>query len=99
MTTLRLRALGNMLDLARDHVLEQGGNNRGPVVDKIIKYAKGQLGEPWCVDTVIYAYGHAGSKHMRPGSPRAVRLMLQRGVQRVARSKARPGDVVRYVFD
>jgi hypothetical protein len=94
---LRLAALNIVLDLARKHVAEQGGNNRGLNVDPIIRYAQGQVGEPWCVDTVIYAYGHAGSKYMRPGSPRAVRLMVQPGVH--VTKKAAPGCPVRYIFD
>jgi hypothetical protein len=96
MKLLRMRALENMLELAREHVVEQGGNNRGPMVGRIIEYAHGIIGEPWCVDTIIYAYGHAGSRDERPGSPRAVRLMAQPGV-RITRAP-RPGDIVRYSF-
>lgn len=94
---LRLAALRVMLDLARNGVHEVNGNNRGPMVDKIIRYAGGDLGEPWCVDGVIWAYGHAGSKVVRPGYPRAVRLMKVNGVH--VTKKARPGNIVRYVFD
>jgi hypothetical protein len=94
---LRLAALRIMLDLARNGVHEVNGNNRGPMVDRIIKYAGGDLGEPWCVDGVIWSYGHAGSTVVKPGYPRAVSLMRVKGVH-VTR-KARPGCIVRFVFD
>jgi hypothetical protein len=94
---LGLRALDQVLDLAREHVREVGFNNRGPVVDKVITYAHGQVGEPWCVDTVIWGYGHAGSTIVRPGYPRAVAAMLTAGVK--ATTKPRSGDVIRYRFD
>lgn len=94
---LRLRALDIGLDLARAHVVEGGRNNRGPVVDNIIGYAHGDLGEPWCVDFDIWCYGHAGSRFLKPGSPRAVRLMNAHGVRPV--KAAKPGDPVRFTFD
>lgn len=78
-------------------VAEVGGNNRGRRVDEIIRYAKGALGEPWCVDFVIWCYGHAGSKIVRPGFTRAVAYMLAGGV--VQTSSPRLGDPVRYSFD
>lgn len=95
---MRLAALRNMLKLAREHVREVGGNNRGGTVDKIIAYAHGALGEAWCVDGVIWAYGHAGSKIVKPGFTRAVRYMNGAGV-RVVRWFPRPGHIVRYTFD
>lgn len=94
---LRLDALHRVLELARQHAVESGGNNRGPLIDKIIDYAGGDRGEPYCVDTVIWGYGHAGSKVVRPGYPRAVRLMDVPGVHRTDGGKA--GCIVRYVFD
>jgi hypothetical protein len=78
-------------------VHEQGGNNRGPMVDRIIRYAHGDLGEPWCVDTVIWSYGHAGSEVVKPGYPRAVSAMLVAGVVRT--TTPQPGDIVRFTFD
>lgn len=78
-------------------VHEQGANNRGPKVDEIIRYAHGDLGEPWCVDTVIWSYGHAGSKVVKPGFPRAVSMMHVPGL--VGISSPQPGDIVRFTFD
>lgn len=42
-------------------VMEQGGNNTGPTVDKIIKGNGGVIGEPWCGDFVAWCYRAAGS--------------------------------------
>lgn len=94
---LRVKARDHAnLVLAR-HVFETGGNNRGPAVEDIIRYAQGDVGEPWCVDFVIYCYGHAGSQIVKPGFPRAVRMMHTDGTMIV--SDPRPGDIVRYTFD
>jgi hypothetical protein len=78
-------------------VMEQGGNNRGRKVEEIIRYAQGVVPEAWCVDFLIYCYGHAGSKIVRPGYTRAVRFMLAPGVVRT--SSPRRGDMVRFSFD
>jgi hypothetical protein len=78
-------------------VHEVGGNNRGPMVDRIIRYADGELGEPWCVDGVIWSYGHAGSEVVKPGYPRAVSMMVVPGV--VHTTTPQPGDIVRFTFD
>ena len=43
-------------------VMEQGGNNTGPEVDKIIRANGGVIGEPWCGDFVAFCYRQAGSK-------------------------------------
>ena len=43
-------------------VMEQGGNNTGPMVNKIIKANGGDIGEPWCGDFIAYCYRQAGSK-------------------------------------
>lgn len=95
--TLRRRALKHAK--FNVGVKEVGGNNRGPKVDEIIKYAKGTLGEPWCVDGVIWCYGHSGSTVVKPGFPRAVRDMARRkGVVKVE-GKAHSGNIVRFVFD
>lgn len=94
---LRIRALDQAeLQLAQ-HVFETGGNNRGPAVERIIRYAQGDIGEPWCVDFVIWCYGQAGSRVVKPGYPRAVRLM--RTAQTMVVSDPRPGDIVRFSFD
>lgn len=92
---LRLRAWNQMGALVGTH--EQGGNNTGPMVDRIIHYAGGSIGEPWCVDTDIYAYGHAGSDVVKPGYPRAVRSMHTSGTQ--VTENPETGDMVRYKFD
>lgn len=44
------------------HVREVGGNNRGKLVEKIIKAAGGTPGEAWCGDFDAYCYLLAGSK-------------------------------------
>lgn len=43
-------------------VMEHGGNNTGPMVDRLIRDNNGAIGEPWCGDTVAYCYRKAGSK-------------------------------------
>jgi hypothetical protein len=92
---LRLRALAE----ARKKIgtMEHGSNNRGTAVEQIIHYANGQDPEPWCVDFVIWSYGHAGSKIIKPGYPRAVSWMHTPGT--VTTTSPQPGDVVRYTFD
>ena len=77
--------------------MESGGNNRGRKVEEVIHYAQGQVPEPWCVDFIIWCFGHAGSKIVKPGFPRAVALMLTGGVVRTASPKR--GAIVRYLFD
>ncbi len=56
---LRVRALREAQSMLG--VLEVGGNNRGPIVDKIIRSNGGDLGEAWCGDAVAYWYRRAGS--------------------------------------
>jgi hypothetical protein len=94
---LRIRALDRARLTLAQHVFETGGNNRGPKVEAIIKYAGGDVGEPWCVDFVIDCYGHAGSAVVKPGYPRAVRSMNTGGT--TVTSSPQPGDIVRYTFD
>jgi Putative peptidoglycan binding domain len=94
---LAAAALAQAQKLLAEHVHEQGANNRGPIVDQIIRYADGQLGEPWCVDTVIWCYGHAGSKIVKPGFTREVSQMLQAGLVRT--TTPQPGDICRFIFD
>jgi tellurite resistance protein len=78
-------------------VMEVGGNNRGRKVLEIIHYAGGPGPEAWCVDFVIWCYGHAGSTAVRPGFTRAVRFMKATGL--VPTSAPKRGDIVRYTFD
>ena len=93
---LRLRALRVMLDWARAGVHEQGGNNRGPEVDKIIRKAGGTPGEPWCGDTVAAAYLTAGIKPRYVTRAWAYVPTLARVLTRVR--NPRPGHVVIYDF-
>jgi hypothetical protein len=79
-------------------VMESGGNNRGPVVEKITRYALGTVGEPWCVNFNIWCYGHAGSQFVKPGYTRAVRYMFPHDGL-IQTSSPRPGDMVRFSFD
>ena len=78
-------------------VMEVGGNNRGSKVLEIIRYAGGPGPEAWCVDFVIWCYGHAGSTAVRRGFTRAVRYMHAAGLVTTAAPKR--GDIVRYRFD
>lgn len=78
-------------------VMERGGNNTGPIVDKIIQANGGLIGEPWCGDFVAYVYRLAGSKSVTR-SWAAVRLLsLVSGVRRTSSPKR--GDLVRFTFD
>lgn len=94
---LQALALANARQQLRAHVMETGGNNRGPAVERIITYAKGQIGEPWCVDFVIWCYGHAGSLTIRPGFTRAVAYMRTYTI--TGTLNPIPGDPLRYTFD
>lgn len=78
-------------------VMEQGGNNAGPMVEKIIHANGGSTGEPWCGDFVAYCYRLAGSKAVSR-SWAAVRLL--RGLLGIkATATPLPGDLVTYTFD
>ena len=44
-------------------VREQGGNNRGPVVDRIIREAGGVPGQAWCSYTLIYIWRRCSVPH------------------------------------
>jgi hypothetical protein len=92
---MRLRALEAAESLVG--VMEVGGNNRGPMVNRIILANDGAIGEPWCGDFVAYCYRQAGSKAVTR-SWASVRLLGSvSGVQRV--SKPLAGDLVRFNFD
>jgi hypothetical protein len=90
---LRLRAWDVMQTLIDEKVTEQGGNNRGAEVEKIIRANGGVPGEAWCGDTVAYTYLKAGSK-MVTRSWAAVRLLLAGGSTRYPKR----GHIVRYDF-
>jgi len=44
-------------------IREQGGNNRGPVVDVIILQAGGRPGQAWCSYMMIYLWKRCGIPH------------------------------------
>lgn len=94
-STLRDRAYAYATGLIG--VMEQGGNNRGPMVTKIITANGGAGPEPWCGDFVAYCYRAAGSKAVTRAWA-AVRLLA--GVAGVKRTRSpRRGDLVRFTFD
>lgn len=78
-------------------VMEQGGNNTGPVVDKIIRENSGAIGEPWCGDFVAYCYRLAGSKLVQRLWASVYYLGRITGL--VKTSSPKPGDLVRFTFD
>lgn len=78
-------------------VMEQGGNNTGPMVDKIIKANGGDIGEPWCGDFIAYVYRQAGSKAVTRSWASVRALSAVAGVKRVGTPQ--PGDLVRFKFD
>lgn len=94
---LRVRALNVMLQWERDGVTEQGGNNRGPVVDRIIRKAGGTPGEPWCGDTVAAAYITAGSKTATQSARTFAYVPWIKGLLSRVRFPL-PGHVVTYDF-
>lgn len=94
------RTLGQKaLDVARTliGVMEQGGNNTGPIVDKIIRANGGVIGEPWCGDFCAFCYRIAGSKLVQRLWASVYYLGTLLGINKVAVPK--PGDLVRFKFD
>jgi len=78
-------------------VMEQGGNNRGPQVEQIIREGGGRVGDAWCGWFMATVYKRAGSKSVT-WHWGAVRLWLPlAGLKRV--SKPKRGDAVRFTFD
>jgi hypothetical protein len=94
-TPIRLKALKIAEGLIG--VMEQGGNNTGPIVDKIIRANGGAIGEPWCGDFVAYCYRLAGSKLVQRGWASVSMLGALFGIRRT--SSPRRGDLVRFTFD
>jgi hypothetical protein len=92
---LRLRALSNARHLLG--VVERGGNNTGPVVDRIIRANNGSIGEPWCGDFVAYVYRNAGSKSVQRAWAATRFLGRIAGQSSRGRRSGEPGDIV--VFD
>ena len=93
--TLQKRALRTADALVG--VMEQGGNNTGPMVNKIITANGGDIGEPWCGDFIAYCYRQAGSKAVTRSWASVRALGGVGGVRRV--TKPLPGDLVRFNFD
>jgi hypothetical protein len=92
---LRLRAYDQAVALIG--VMEQGGNNRGPMVSKIITGNGGMIGEPWCGDTMAYVYRAAGSKAVTRAWASVYFLGRVAGLKTV--KDPQRGDIVRYKFD
>ena len=78
-------------------VMEQGGNNAGPMVSKIIRENGGSGPEAWCGDFQSYNYRHAGSRAVQRGWA-AVRLIGFLAGMRVVKQPLR-GDLVVFAFD
>jgi hypothetical protein len=78
-------------------VMEQGGNNAGPMVSTIIRENGGGGPEPWCGDTMAYCYRHAGSKAVQRLWASVYYLGRIAGLHRT--SDPLTGDLVRYTFD
>lgn len=92
---MRVRALQHAYTFLG--VEEQGGNNRGPVVSRIIRANGGVIGEPWCGDFVAICYRMAGSKAVNRSWASVYYLGRVAGLYSVR--KPLPGDIVRYSFD
>lgn len=78
-------------------VMEQGGNNTGPMVNKIIQANGGDIGEAWCGDFIAFCYMQAGSKAITRSWASVRALGGVRGVKQVKTPQA--GDLVRFNFD
>lgn len=78
-------------------VMEQGANNRGAAVERIIRSGGGVPGQAWCGWFVAHCYRVAGSSAVewRWGAVRLVGLVA--GVRRTSSPKR--GDLVRFTFD
>ena len=95
MAPLRLRAYRVAESLIG--VMEQGGNNQGAMVSKIIRANGGAGPEAWCGDFMAYCYRHAGSKSVNRAWASVRLLGSVAGVWRT--SKPQTGDLVRFSFD
>ncbi|MEH3055482.1 MAG: hypothetical protein PGN13_16010 [Patulibacter minatonensis] len=79
-------------------VMEHGGNNRGEMVEKIIRANGGIAGEPWCGDFVAWCYRAAGSKAVTRAWASVYFLGRIAGVVKISADDVRRGDIVRYSF-
>jgi hypothetical protein len=77
--------------------MEEGGNNAGPMVKKIIIANGGAGPEPWCGDFVAYCYRNAGST----GVDRiwAVVTQITKDPDVAPITSPECGDLVRFNFD
>lgn len=94
-TPLRLRAYKVAEGLVG--VMEQGGNNQGPMVSKIIRANGGSGPEPWCGDFQAYCYSLAGSKAVQRSWASVRALGSLAGIVRTRHPQR--GDMVRFTFD
>lgn len=91
---MRLRAYDEAVKLSR--VREIGGNNTGPMVEKIIRSVGGYDRAPWCGFFVAYCYQQAGSKSITSLWGRAWSLGLLAGMGKTRNPKR--GHIVVYDF-
>ena len=95
--TLPLREKAYKVATTLIGVMEQGGNNAGPMVSTIIRENGGSGPEPWCGDTMAYCYRHAGSKAVQRLWASVFYLGQIAGLHKT--SSPLRGDLVRYTFD
>lgn len=93
---LRLRALAQARALYG--VVEQGGNNRGPEVDKIIRGEGGTPGQPWCGYFAAHVYRKAGSKVVQRGWAATSLIGRLAGMTSHDKLAGKPGDLVVFNF-
>lgn len=92
-----LRERAYQVGLTLIGIVESGGNNTGPMVDKIILSNGGVIGEPWCGDAMAYCYRLAGSISVTRNwaAVRLLRWVL--GIR--STSSPKRGDLVTFTFD
>ncbi len=79
-------------------VVERGGNNRGPEVDRIILENGGAPGEPWCGDLVAHLYRKAGSKAVQRAWAATQYLGRLTGMRSKGPRAGEPGDIIVFNF-
>lgn len=92
---LRLKAHAEMVKLIG--VMEQGGNNMGPMVMTIIRANGGPGPEPWCGDTQAYVYRKAGSQAVDRSWASVELTGHDPDVHPISHPET--GDLVRFRFD
>lgn len=91
---MRLKAYDTARELIG--VMEEGGNNQGPMVSRIIRANGGTGPEPWCGDFVAFCYRAAGSKAVQRSWASVRLLRVAAGVRKT--SSPRAGDIVIFNF-